>query len=222
LAPGNFFRIIAGGIKFAHFFAKKLVNYGQILNVMNRPSFYAETFRATPAGWSFGKGEYEDCVFNNIQQADADLSGCIFINCRFHDCDFSMANIDNTAFRAVQFIGCKLIGVRFDAANPLFFEASFTDCQLRLATFYGWKMPEAIFKNCGLQEVDFAEANLKGATIRGCDLSGAMFERTNLAQVDFRESFHFAIDPENNKVQHAKFSKEAIEGLLGKYNLTIE
>ena len=189
---------------------------------MSRPSFYAEAFHGIQEGWSFDKGEYEDCIFRDIQLPDVDLSECTFINCQFYDSDFSMADVENTAFRLVHFEGCKLIGIRFDMANPLFFEVNFTHCQLRLATFYGWKMPETVFKNCGLQEVDFGGADLKGAVMNTCDLKGAMFEQTTLSYVDFRGSFNFSIDPEKNNIQRAKFSREEIGGLLDKYDLTLE
>lgn len=45
---------------------------------------------------------------------------------------------------------------------------------------------------------------------------GAMFEQTRLIHVDFRTSFNYSIDSGKNQIQHAKFSREEIAGLLYK------
>ena len=43
-----------------------------------------------------------------------------------------------------------------------------------------------------------------------------------LEKVDFRTSYNFVINPEENKLQGAKFNRISIDGLLSKYKIVIE
>ena len=73
-----------------------------------------------------------------------------------------------------------------------------------------------------MEETEFAETDLSHAAFLNCNLLNAVFERTNLEQADLRSSYNFAINPETNKINKAKFSLHTVTGLLHKYNLTIE
>lgn len=165
---------------------------------------------------------YEDCVFTNCTFTNQHLSGFNFVECRFENCDLSNAQLGNTAFREVTFKGCKMLGLHFEHCNGLIFSAHFTDCQLDFSCFYQRNLKNSSFNACSLKEVDFGEANLSGASITNCDLTNATFDYTNLEKADLRESFNFTIDPENNRIQKAKFTASTLGGLLRKYNLEIE
>ncbi|MEM1328659.1 MAG: hypothetical protein AAGI23_22075 [Bacteroidota bacterium] len=43
-----------------------------------------------------------------------------------------------------------------------------------------------------------------------------------MIRADLRESVHFSIDPERNRIQGAKFSQAKLIGLLRKYELEVE
>jgi hypothetical protein len=43
-----------------------------------------------------------------------------------------------------------------------------------------------------------------------------------LERSDFRAAYNFNIDPERNKVRKAKFSRDGVVGLLGKYDIVVE
>ena len=45
--------------------------------------------------------------------------------------------------------------------------------------------------------------------------------RTNLTEADFRTAQNFSIDPLENQLKKAKFSRENLEGLLEKLQLKI-
>jgi uncharacterized protein YjbI with pentapeptide repeats len=77
-------------------------------------------------------------------------------------------------------------------------------------------------KNCTLHEVDFTEADLSASTFDNCDLLNASFDKTILEKADFRTSYNYIIDPENNRIKKAKFSRNGIAGLLNKYDIEIE
>ena len=78
------------------------------------------------------------------------------------------------------------------------------------------------FNDCKLSEVDFSSTSLVGAIFNDCDLSGSIFNNSVIEQADFRTAYNYSIDPENNRIEKAKFSVQGIIGLLDKYNIIIE
>ena len=168
------------------------------------------------------KGDYENCTFKNCKFSNLDLSDFNFSECEFSNCDLSMAKILNTAFRDVQFNNCKLLGLHFEQCNQFLLNVGFNRCQLNLSSFYQLNLKQTRFKDCSLHEVDFTEADLTESTFENCDLSGAMFENTILQKADLRTSFNFSIDPEINQIKKAKFSKDGLSGLMGKYDIDID
>lgn len=83
-------------------------------------------------------------------------------------------------------------------------------------------MRQTPFTTCRLHEVDFTAADLTGASFSECDLTGAIFDRTILEKADFRTAEHYVIDPENNRIRKARFSRKGLPGLLEKYQLDID
>lgn len=183
-------------------------------------TFYAD--KSFDKAFSFSKGEYDNCVFENCDFTSRDLSGSSFADCTFAGCNFSLSKASKTAFRDVVFKGCKLLGFRFDQCDPMLFSAAFENCQLDLASFYRLKIRKQEFRGCSMRETDFAETDLAQAVFDGCDLLGAVFDNTVLEKADFRSSHNFTIDPEANYIRGAKFALAGIPGLLGKYGLDIE
>ncbi len=167
-------------------------------------------------------GDYDNCKFTDCILYSTDLSGLNFSDCEFINCDLSSAKIDGTAFQEVHFQGCKLLGLHFENCNEFLFAVYFSDCILNLSSFYQRRLKKMKFINCSLQEVDFTETDLWGSLFDNCDLNGAVFEKSLLEKADFRTSFNYSIDPDNNGIKKARFSKEGVIGLLDKYNIIIE
>lgn len=130
--------------------------------------------------------------------------------------------IKRTAFRAVEFESCKLVGLRFEDASDFAFECSFRDCRLDLSTFSGRDLRHSVFERCSLKETDLAGANLSGVALTECDLTDAIFDATNLEKADLRTAFNFAIDPDLNRISKARFARTGLAGLLRKYDLEID
>lgn len=101
-------------------------------------------------------------------------------------------------------------------------QLSFKECQLSFSSFYQLKIPKTQCVNCNLEEVDFTETDLNTSLFDTCDLKNAIFEQTNLEKANFITSINFDINPENNRLKGARFSKENVVGLLQKYNIVIE
>jgi len=168
------------------------------------------------------KGEYEKCIFDNCIFSKVNLIDFNFVDCEFKICDLSMAKVLNTAFRDVKFTGCKLFGLHFEDCNKFVFAVVFDGCRLNLSSFYKLSLKNITFKDCNLKDVDFTESNLSGMIFENCNLTGAIFENSNLEKADFRTSVNFSINPENNRVNKAKFTFAGALGLLDKYNIVIE
>lgn len=166
--------------------------------------------------------EYIRCRFVGCQFPAVDFSGITFDGCRFENCDLSLAKIRDTAMRDIEFVGCKLLGLRFDRCNPYGLVFSFSGCVLDFASFFRLKIKKTRFTGCRMREVDLGGADLGESLFEECDLSGALFDATNLEKADFRTAHHYVIDPETCRVKKAKFSLIGLPGLLARYGIEIE
>ncbi len=171
---------------------------------------------------SLEEAEYENCIFNQCDLSNQDLSGYKFIDCRFNNCNLSMTKLNKTTLQDVDFVDCKLLGIKFETCNPFSLSFSFEGCQLNHSSFYQLKIPKTSFTNSALIEVDFTEANVGSANFSNCNLSGAIFDRTNLEKADFRTAAAFSIHPLNNKIKKARFSSDNLMGLLNCFDITID
>lgn len=128
----------------------------------------------------------------------------------------------NTSYQECEFDGCKMIGVHFEDCNPFLLSFQFNECNLSYSCFFRLSIGSTLFQSCKLHDCDFTETNLSKGRLLECDLMSSTFSRSNLEATDFRNSFNIILDPEQNKLRKAKFSKNALPGLLTKYNLIIE
>lgn len=167
------------------------------------------------------KAEYDNCSFTNCNFTGTDLSSITFLECIFDTCNFSNANIKHTIFRDAEFTDCKLTGLQFQDCNPFLLSFNFTNCQLQFASFYKLKLKGTKFTNCNLHQANLTETNFMGALFDHCDFKHVVFERTNLSMADLSTSENFILNPENNTIRHAKFSKENVFGLLQHYQIDI-
>ena len=144
-----------------------------------------------------------------------------FIDCVFEDCDLSLMIVNNTGFKNVRFINCKLTGVDFSVCNSFLFRVSFAGCNLKLANFGKTKLTKTVFEDCDLSEAYFEETNLEKAIFDNCNLNQAIFNFTNLKQTDFSSAYGYIINPDENKIHKAKFSLNGLPGLLMNYDIKV-
>lgn len=166
--------------------------------------------------------EFENCIFKNCDFSNADIDGNGFVNCTFDCCNLTMMKIAGTRLNNIRFIGCKLTGVEFGASSNFLFSITCISSQMSYCSFQNKKMEKTLFKDCNLSDGIFIECNLRSATFSGCELTNTLFEHNALEKADFRCSRGFIIDPENNKLHHAKFTAMQLANLLVKYDLDIE
>lgn len=165
---------------------------------------------------------FEDCKFINCDLSYADLSHITFVNCIMDACNLSLIKITATGLQDVNFKYCKITGVNFGDSSNFSLSVSFTKCVLDYTVWHKKKLKGTKFIECSFEEADFSETDLTNAIFDQCNLNRAIFNRTILKGADVRTAYNFNIDPENNSITKAKFSADALAGLLMKYNLVIE
>lgn len=167
------------------------------------------------------EGELIACTFNACDFTKTNLAGISFVECVFNSCNFTSTNLKDTRLQHAKFKDSKLMGVDFTHCSNFLFAVTFEGCNLNYASFMRKKMKKTVFSDCTIQEANFSETDLGGATFDDCDLNNATFFRTNLEAADFRHARNFQIDPTQNTMKKAKFSRSGLAGLLAKFNLDI-
>ncbi|RZK68969.1 MAG: pentapeptide repeat-containing protein [Pedobacter sp.] len=168
------------------------------------------------------KGAYENCSFNNIDLSNLNFSDFRFIDCTFNGCNLSLTKLNKTGLQDVKFVGCKMLGLHFDAVNDFGLGISFENCMLNHSSFYKKKLKKIVFKSCSLQECDFSQCDLTAAHFQDCDLLTATFDDTILEKTDFRTAYNYTLDPERNRVKKARFFTNGLAGLLQKYDIIVD
>jgi uncharacterized protein YjbI with pentapeptide repeats len=182
---------------------------------------YEETYDSSSA-WEELKGAwFEACSFRNVNWARVDLRQARFEDCTFTDCDLSNIKAFGASFQDVRFGGCKLLGIAFEARNPLGLNVRFERCNLEALTWQEMDVRGFQFQECKLQHTYFTAANCEGVKFATCDLLQAVFERTNLNKADFRTAEQWTIDPAVNQVKGSRFQKEELKGLLQQWGLDL-
>jgi fluoroquinolone resistance protein len=115
-----------------------------------------------------------------------------------------------------------MLGMRIENLGLLSTNLIFSHCQMDFVSLSHLNLTGVQFEDCSLKEADFTEADLEGAEFINCDLHKALFYRTNLQGADFSSALRIQLDPEENSLRKARFSLEALPGLLVKYGIKIE
>lgn len=165
---------------------------------------------------------FDYCTFSKCDFTKAKVISSIFNDCIFTDCNFSMTDLNESTLNNVTFKDCKIMGVNFSRCHDFIFEVGFDNCILDYSSFEKRKMSKTRFVRSSLKGVDFASADLKQSEFIDVDLTDAIFYSTNLQEANFSSSFNYIIDPDENNIKKARFSREGLAGLLSKYNIIIE
>jgi uncharacterized protein YjbI with pentapeptide repeats len=133
-----------------------------------------------------------------------------------------MAKLGHCQLNNVTFKDCKLLGVNFSDCSDFLFSVKFDNCVLDYSLFVKKKMTKTSFINTSMKNMDFTESDLTKSHFINTDLLYTVFFRTILKEVDFLTALNYNIDPDVNIIKKAKFSLNAISGLLNKYDIIIE
>lgn len=172
-------------------------------------------FKRTPFAEIEGDS-FTGCIFEACDFSSQDLSNIRFLDCMFNECNWTMPKLVHTRLQNVIFRECKLMGVDFTSCDSNFLHLSFEKCLVRGCNFIDLPLKGSVFKECQIKECQFIQANLEKADFSQSILEGSIFHNTNLKYANFEEAVQFQIDPLNNVLKGAKFSKfEALSLLKG-------
>ena len=168
------------------------------------------------------KTDFDNCRFLNCNFSNQHLTRTNFTECQFENCDLSNTFLTGTTIQECDFEKCKMLGLKFEACNPILLSFTFRDCQLNFSSFYSLSLKNTAFINCNLEQVDFTETDLSNSVFKNCDLMDAVFDQTNLEGADLTTAVNLLMDPEKNHIRKAIFSTANVSGLLDKYKVIIK
>lgn len=164
---------------------------------------------------------YEQCIFKACPFGSTNLSGFQFTDCTFEDCDLSNVNLLDTSLVDVVFIDCKMLGLNFDACNPLLLQLKFDHCNLSYSSFKNLKLSPTLFFKSNLTEVDFSQTKLSKSTFDECELWNTVFNNTILEETVIKSCLGLKVDLQNNYVSGMSISPNCVEDLLSQYQISI-
>jgi uncharacterized protein YjbI with pentapeptide repeats len=129
---------------------------------------------------------FENCILTRISINRNKLHGFKLKDVRLVGCDF--ANLEAAALKIlrVEFLNCRLTGLRAvetECQHCLISEGDASYSQFRFGNF---KFTE--FNSCNLSESDFQSSDLRGVLLKNCNLTKAEMTGAKLREADFRGS----------------------------------
>lgn len=103
---------------------------------------------------------------------------------RLIKCDFSNSILQDFEADRVEFIDCRLIGIR--AAECRWQDVLFENCDLRYAQMNDGQIRRSEFRSCQMGEADLRATDLQGAMFTNVMLNNADLSRAKLRGADLR------------------------------------
>lgn len=128
----------------------------------------------------------EASILERTSFSNSNFASILLKDVRLIGCD--LANLQARAFTLVrvEFINCRMTGLRAGAADcqdVLFSEGDQRYSQFRFSAF-----KSAEFDSCNFEEADFHGTDLSGSRFRKCNLKNAEMNKANLVDPDLRGS----------------------------------
>jgi uncharacterized protein YjbI with pentapeptide repeats len=138
-------------------------------------------------------------VFDHVSFANSKIDKLRLRDARLVKCDLSNSVLRSFEANSVEFIDCRLLGMR--AVECQWRDVLFENCDIRYAQLNDSQIRRSEFRTCNLTEADLRDSNLEGAIfsrvllhradlsrakLRGADLGGAEIEGIILQPLDLR------------------------------------
>lgn len=124
-----------------------------------------------------------------------------------------------------EFIVCTIVGLiwtSLDSGSISFPIGRLEDCYLKYNEFEKTNFKKFDFKKSSIVDSNFIRCNLSESKFKNCDLKNTHFSECDLKKADFREAKGYEINPLNNLIKGAKFSREEAILLLKYLDIIIE
>lgn len=189
----------------------------------NKLFYEAETFQKISfQNKQLEKVCFEKCLFERCDFSKSALTSCSFVDCLFKQCQFTLTTLNNCRLQGVTFSECKLVGVDFTYVLPKFLSLKFEKSILDACNFSHMPLPGTSWKYSTIKNGCFTNSILTGSDFRGCRLSQSLFHHTHLEKANFEGATEYAIDPLNNPLKGARFSKPEVMSLLQYLGIIVE
>lgn len=165
---------------------------------------------------------YYNCQFLNCDFSETNLTRTEFEDCTFQDCNFSNARVNQTKLENCIFKECKLLGVNFYLVSLFAFEISFETCVINSCNFGSLKMKGTQIVNSKITDCFFQETELIEASFEGSVFLRTLFHQSDLRKASFCQATGYEIDPTVNKIQKAKFSAPDVLNLLDGFDIIVQ
>lgn len=114
------------------------------------------------------------------------------------------------------------MGLDFNKCDPKFLSFSFEKALLVGCNFTDLSLNKVRFDDSEVRECIFVQCDLREASFAKCNLKGTLFHNTRLEKANFSGAQEFVINPINNPIKGAKFSKWEALGLLDGLGILID
>jgi uncharacterized protein YjbI with pentapeptide repeats len=129
---------------------------------------------------------FENCILKRVSFTRGRLLNFTLKDVRLMECDFANAEASGLKITRVEFLNCRLTGLRAVQAECQHLLISEGDASFSQFRFGVFKTSE--FNACKFAEADFQSADLRGAILKGCDLTKVEMQGARLEGADFRGS----------------------------------
>lgn len=154
----------------------------------------------------------DSCVLQTVGMPGAVIRAAKWKDVRFTECDLANMEVRGLTAVRVEFLGCRMTGLRAGESNwqnalfsggdqryaqfrfSNFQSAEFDGCDLQDADFYGADLRGCVFRRCNLRNVELSKAKLSGCDLRGSAVDGLRLTAEDIAGaiVDAAQALQFA------------------------------
>lgn len=125
-----------------------------------------------------------DCLVERTSFRGSRLHHAVLRDVRFVGCDFSNADLARAKLKRVEFVNCRLTGLR--AMESEWPETLIEDCEASYAQFTDSKMQQCEFVGSICRDIDLRGTNLNSTKFERTDLSRGDLTRAVLTDTDLR------------------------------------
>lgn len=129
---------------------------------------------------------FENCILHRVSFTRSKLFGLKLKDVRFTECDFANAEVPALKALRVEFLNCRLTGLRATEAECQHFLISGGDASFSQLRFGAFKTAE--FHSCNFAEADLQSSDLRDAILKGCNFKNAEMTGARLEGADLRGS----------------------------------
>jgi uncharacterized protein YjbI with pentapeptide repeats len=128
----------------------------------------------------------ESAVLDHVSLADRTFASIVWKDVRLVSCDLANLETRHLTLVRVEFIDCRMTGLRAGVADCQ--DVLISEGDQRYSQFRYSKFRSSEFNSCNFEEADFQGTDLSGSIFRKCNLKNAEMSKVKLQNADLRGS----------------------------------